>query len=107
MIAAALLLSGALASAAQVTINPVKDNTIYQGTDPVSEEVFEGNSCGAGLEGYAGNTNDGIHFLQERFWPRTTASVGKPFAAKAAPTMAACCCAALFSCSPDEASFLN
>ena len=57
----ALLLIGPLASAAQVTINPVKDNTIYQGTDPVSGEIFEDNSCGAGAEVYAGVTNDGFN----------------------------------------------
>ena len=44
----ALAISGAQAFAAQVTINPVNDNTIYQGIDPNTGENYELNSCGAG-----------------------------------------------------------
>ena len=57
----ALLLAGPLASAAQVTINPVKDNTIYRGPTRSTGEIFEDNSCGAGAEVYAGVTNDGFN----------------------------------------------
>jgi spore coat protein A len=48
------------ASAATVTIDPSEDNTIYEGTDPGSGEVFEDNSCGAGAEVFAGVTVDGF-----------------------------------------------
>lgn len=46
--------------AATVTINPVKDNTIYQGIDPVTAENFEDNTCGAGTDFFSGVTNDGF-----------------------------------------------
>ncbi|MEA3273873.1 MAG: DNRLRE domain-containing protein, partial [Pseudomonadota bacterium] len=49
-----------VAQAALVTINPINDTTIYQGTDPVSGEVFEDNSCGAGIDLFSGVTNDGF-----------------------------------------------
>jgi spore coat protein A len=48
------------ASAAQVTLNPAADTTIYQGTDPVTLEDFEDNSCGAGTGLFSGVTNDGF-----------------------------------------------
>jgi hypothetical protein len=48
------------ASAATVTVDPSEDNTIYEGTDPGSGEVFEDNSCGAGAEVFAGVTVDGF-----------------------------------------------
>lgn len=46
--------------AATVTIGPVKDNTIYQGTDPASGENFEVNTCGGGPDMFAGTTADGL-----------------------------------------------
>ncbi len=59
--AAALALSGMPASGAQVTINPVNDNTIYQGTDPTQVDPnFEDNTCGAGTNLFSGETNDGL-----------------------------------------------
>jgi spore coat protein A len=51
---------GSAADAATITINPVADTTIYQGVDPVTGEDFEVNSCGAGSNVFAGNTNDGL-----------------------------------------------
>jgi hypothetical protein len=41
------LMSANGASAATVTVDPSEDNTIYEGTDPGSGEVFEDNSCAA------------------------------------------------------------
>ncbi len=58
--AAVLALGSQLAIAAQVTINPVNDNTLYQGTDPNTGENYELNSCGAGANLFAGETNDGL-----------------------------------------------
>jgi|GEM_PF-168624 len=58
---AALALSGLCASAAQVTISPINDNTIYQGTDATQADPnFEDNSCGAGTNLFAGQTNNGL-----------------------------------------------
>ena len=59
--AAALALSGMPAFGAQVTINPINDNTIYQGTDPTQADPnFEDNTCGAGTNLFSGETNDGL-----------------------------------------------
>ncbi|MEN8132647.1 MAG: DNRLRE domain-containing protein, partial [Pseudomonadota bacterium] len=61
IIGVTLTLSSLLASAAQVTINPVNDNTIYQGTDPTQADPnFEDNTCGAGTNLFAGQTKDGL-----------------------------------------------
>lgn len=57
---AVLAFSGLCASAAQVTINPLNDNTIYQGTDPVTAENYELNSCGAGSNLFSGQTSDDL-----------------------------------------------
>jgi spore coat protein A len=43
-----------------VTLNPLNDTTIYQGTDPNSGEFFEDNSCGIGTNLFSGITNDGF-----------------------------------------------
>ena len=51
---------GASVQAVQVTVNPINDNTIYQGVDPVTGENFELNTCGGGSEMYYGVTNDGL-----------------------------------------------
>ena len=58
---ALLALAGGYVSAALVTINPVADNTIYQGTDATQADPnFEDNSCGAGTNLFSGETNDGL-----------------------------------------------
>jgi len=58
---ATLGLAGTSGHAAQVVINPGNDNTIYQGTDPTQTDPnFEDNSCGAGSNIFAGQTNDGL-----------------------------------------------
>ena len=44
--------------AATATIVPVMDTTIYQGTDPLTLELFEDNSCGAGTNLFSGMTAD-------------------------------------------------
>jgi len=54
------LLAGSAAHAATVTLQPSADTTIYQGTDPVSLESFEDNSCGGGPDAFSGVTNDGF-----------------------------------------------
>ncbi|MHC5112089.1 MAG: multicopper oxidase domain-containing protein [Planctomycetota bacterium] len=46
--------------AATVSIPPAQDTTIYQGVDPGSGEDFEDNSCGAGVNLFAGVTVDGF-----------------------------------------------
>ena len=56
----AVLLGPSEVLAATVTIAPSEDNTIYEGTDPGSGELFEDNSCGAGLEVFSGVTVDGF-----------------------------------------------
>jgi spore coat protein A len=53
-----LLLWGAPAFAAQVTILPVQDNTIADGVDPNSGEDFKDNSSGACIDVFAGVTAD-------------------------------------------------
>jgi spore coat protein A len=58
--AVTLALTGMQAFAAEVTINPVGDNTIYQGIDPNTAENYELNSCGAGTNLFSGETNDGL-----------------------------------------------
>jgi spore coat protein A len=58
--AVALTLFATAAFAATVSVGPIKDTTLYQGTDPASGEVFEDNSCGAGPEMFAGITADGL-----------------------------------------------
>jgi spore coat protein A len=46
------------ASAATVTVEPIKDNTIYEGVDPGTGEDFTLNSCGAGTGLFIGLTGD-------------------------------------------------
>ncbi|HEX9627200.1 MAG TPA: multicopper oxidase domain-containing protein [Acidiferrobacterales bacterium] len=60
LLSIALLLSSPGVSAATVTLTSLKDNTIYQGIDPLTGENFEDNSCGGGSDFFAGRTNVGF-----------------------------------------------
>ena len=61
LLGALLILIAAPAYSAQVTLNPLSDNTIYQGTDATQADPnFEDNSCGAGTNLFAGQTNNGL-----------------------------------------------
>ena len=55
-----LVVSAIDGTAATITINPIKDNTIAQGIDPGSGENFEDNSSGACDNIFSGTTNDGF-----------------------------------------------
>jgi len=59
-VGALLALGASAASAAQVTINPIMDNTIAQGIDPDSGENFEDNSSGACDSVFSGTTADNL-----------------------------------------------
>jgi spore coat protein A len=52
------LLLASTAPAATVVLDPVMDNTIYDGVDPGSGEDFKLNSCGAGPGLFSGVTQD-------------------------------------------------
>ena len=60
VVAVFVIASSEVALGAVSTINPVEDNTIYQGVDPNTGENFEDNSCGAGSNLFAGMTNDAL-----------------------------------------------
>jgi hypothetical protein len=53
-----VVLWAGLASAAQVTINAIQDNTIADGVDPGTGEHFEDNISGACEDVFSGTTND-------------------------------------------------
>jgi hypothetical protein len=58
LLACALVLAATPASAATVTINPSRDNTIADGVDPGSGEDFKDNSSGACADVFSGTTAD-------------------------------------------------